>query len=172
MSFKEVSSLDAEVTIALGKTDRKTGKPGPKQVEGYYLGSRKVATKKGESKLHFLQTSAGNLGVWGTADLNRKLGAVVPGTMVRATSTGTKPTPRGDMYTYKVEVDETNTIEVSASEDSASYAQNDSDDDSAEAVAYDDDANEDEAQAMLAAAERKAKVEALLKNTGKNKVRN
>jgi len=116
MAFKEVSSLDADITIAIGKVNKETGKPYPKQAEGYYLGSRKVENKRGESTLHFLQTPKGNLGVWGTTDLNRKLGAAPVGAMVRVTSTGTKATPNGDMYTYKVEVDSDNSIEVAASD--------------------------------------------------------
>lgn len=169
MGFKTVSSLDADVTIAIGKKDKTTGKDYPKQAEGYYLGSRTVEGKRGPSVLHFLQTSKGNLGVWGTTDLNRKVSAVQPGTMVRITSTGTKATPKGDMFTYKVEVDVENTIvvEVSASqpatEDDADASDaNDSD------GGYNDttsDDSEDEAlqAAALAAAERKAKVEALLR---------
>jgi hypothetical protein len=113
MGFKTVASLDADVTVALGKKNKETGKPYPKQAEGYYLGSRAVESKRGNSKLHFLQTSEGNLGVWGTTDLDRKLGQVVHGTMIRITSTGTKETPKGDMYMYKVEVDGDNTIDVS-----------------------------------------------------------
>jgi len=166
MGFTEVSSLDADVTVALGKTNKETGKPYPKSAEGYYLGSRKVENKRGESFLHFLQTSKGNLGVWGTTDLNRKLGQVTPGTMVRVTSTGTKPTPNGDMYTYKVEVDKGNTIEVAGNE--AQYeAAGDSSDESyvASTTSYDEDDGSDDADqaAELAALERKAKLEALLK---------
>ena len=127
MSFKEVSSLDADVTIALGKKNKETGKPYPKQIEGYYLGSRTVENKRGESQLHFLQTANGNVGVWGTTDLNRKLSGVEAGTMIRVTSTGTKPTPNGDMYTYKVEVDSENTIEVSASDNTSTVDDGDED---------------------------------------------
>jgi len=133
MAFKEVSSLDADITIAIGKVNKETGKPYPKQAEGYYLGSRKVENKRGESTLHFLTFGSDNpavvrefkalglgigqnLGVWGTTDLNRKLGAAPVGAMVRVTSTGTKATPNGDMYTYKVEVDSDNSIEVAASD--------------------------------------------------------
>jgi hypothetical protein len=72
LSFKEVISLDADNVIALGKQNKKTGKPFPKQAKGYYLGSRKVKGKIGESTIHFLQTPKGNLGLWGTTDLNRK----------------------------------------------------------------------------------------------------
>ena len=166
MGFKEVSSLDADVTIALGKKD-KQGKPYPKQAEGYFLGSRTVENKRGESKLHFLQTPKGNLGIWGTTDLNRKLGVTPPGVMVRITSTGTKPTPNGDMYTYKVEVDADNTIEVRPSDDSTEVlggadtgydsGSTDEDEDSYEA-------EEVSQAAALTAAERKSKVEAILRN--------
>jgi len=178
MGFTEVSSLDAEVTIALGKINKKTGKAYPKQAEGYYLGSRTVENKRGESKIHFLKTDKGNLGVWGTTDLDRKLSSVGAGTMVRITSTGTKPTPNGDMYTYKVEQDKTNTIEVEAA--APAYA-NDEDtgydegtDDTESEDYSSDDTDEDAVQAAaLAAAERaaanKAKVEALLKGKGKAK---
>jgi hypothetical protein len=116
MGFKEVSSLDADTVIALGGQDKKTKKANAKQIEGYYLGSRTVADKKkkdGKSYIHVFQTAEGNTGVWGKTDLDRKLLAVTPGTMTRATHTGFRETPNGDMYTYKVEVDSENTIDVS-----------------------------------------------------------
>lgn len=161
MGFTEVSSLDAETVVALGKKD-KAGKPYPKQAEGYYLGSRTVENKRGESKIHFLQTAKGNLGIWGTTDLNRKLGQTPVGSMVRVTSTGTKPTPNGDMYTYKVEIDKNNTIEVSSTEADAGSGYDDG-----PGVEEDEDDEQDYEIAALAAAERKAKVEALL-NKGKS----
>lgn len=115
MSFKEVQTLDADTTISLGGVDRKTGKKRPTQIEGYYLGKREVdspKSKSGKASLHFLQTSKGNIGVWGKTDLDRKLDAVAPGTMVRATFTGMQGTPNGEMYKFKVEADESNTIDV------------------------------------------------------------
>ncbi len=180
MGFETVNSLDADVTIAIGKVDKTTGKPYPKQAEGYYLGNRSVESKRGDSKLHFLQTAKGNVGVWGTTDLNRKLSVVTPGTMVRITSTGKKPTPNGDMYMYKVEVDKENTIEVSLSEASPAANNEAADSDSDYSGGTDDggyndtgdtsDADEEVAQAAaLAAAERKAKVDALLKRNNKTK---
>jgi hypothetical protein len=177
MSFKEVSSLDADVTVSIGKRDKKTGKMGPKSAEGYYLGNRTVQNKRGPSTIHFLQTPEGNLGVWGTTDMNRKLSQVTPGTMVRITSTGTKPTPNGDMYTYRVELDSENTIEVGdlgGSYEAASEAQ-DSEGHEAAEDSYSDDSegsNEEEtpvaAVSASSAAARKAKVEALLNGKGKS----
>lgn len=164
MGFQEVSSLDADVTVALGKVDKRTGKAYPKQAEGFYLGNRQVENRKGKSTLHFLQTAKGNLGVWGTTDLNRKLGQVRLGSMVRVTSTGTKSTPNGDMYTYKVEVDKENSIEVQAVESnevSSSSSYQDADDDNG---GDDDDDALANATSTMSAAERKARVDAMLKS--------
>ena len=120
MAFKEVQSLDAGTTIALGGINKKTGKANPKSVEGFYLGARTVESKmsrSGECSIHFFQTENGNIGVWGKTDLDRKLKNVVPGTMVRASFTGTQPVPgKQDMYKYRVEIDESNTIEVAGAE--------------------------------------------------------
>lgn len=170
MAFSEVNSLDADVTIAIGKKD-KAGKPYPKQAEGYYLGSRSVESKRGESKLHFLQTAKGNLGVWGTTDLNRKLGQAKPGSMVRITSTGTKPTPNGDMYIYKVEVDSENTIEVDASLSAPESTYSDSDETYTASTSnnYSDEEDDPGEEAEIpevdhraAAKERAARTQALL----------
>lgn len=172
MGYKELDTLDADVTIALGKKNKETGKPYPKQAEGYFLGSRTVENKRGESKLHFLKTPEGNLGIWGTTDLNRKLSQVTPGVMVRITSTGTKPTPNGDMYTYKVEVDEANTIVVSAAADDVNTSDDDGGNDDADSTDSDETDSDDNATstAELLAAERAAKaakVQEILKNKGK-----
>lgn len=175
MAFKEVASLDAETTIALGGTNRKTGKKNPTSAEGYYLGSRKVTNKNGESSIHFLQTPKGNLGVWGKTDMDRKLSSVTPGDMIRVSFTGMTPTPRGDMYKYKVEVDKSNTIEVDSLPQGASAVGNsdmgeDEDESYAASSTFDEDYSDEEEEAAqnaaLAALERKKKVEALLK-TGK-----
>lgn len=115
MAFKEVSSLDADVTVAIGGVNRKTGKKNPTSVEGYYLGSRKVESKKakdGFAQIHFLQTAKGNIGVWGKTDLDRKIVGVTVGAMIRISHTGMQATPNGEMYKFKVEVDTDNSIEI------------------------------------------------------------
>lgn len=171
MAFKVLASLDADVSVAIGKTDKKTGKKGPNSAEGYYLGSRKVNTKKGEATLHFLQTPDGNLGVWGTTDMNRKLSSVQPGVMTRITFSGMKETPKGGMFTYKVEVDNDNTIEVEAAADSASYADEGADE-SEESGDDEGESEEEPAQASAALAAKrdaeKKKVEEIMKR-GKTK---
>lgn len=182
MSFKEVASLDADVTTALGGKNKKTGKKNPTSIEGYYLGTRKVESKKGKNGLsciHFIQTSEGNVGVWGKTDLDRKIASVTPGSMVRISHTGMQSTPNGDMYKFKVEVDEDNAIEVASVSDNneernASSSNEDEENDSSEddEDSEDTEDSEDEedsvqlAAAAKSAAERKAKVQGLL-NKGK-----
>lgn len=176
MGFKERTSLDADTTTAIGGQNKKTGKKNPSTIEGYYLGSREVESKKsknGKASIHFLQTSKGNVGVWGKTDLDRKISGVEPGAMVRITHTGMQATPNGEMYKYKVEVDEDNTVEVSAApqEDSSDEVE-DSDVSSDDNDSYDssedteDEEQEDAAQLAAnakAAAARKAKVQSLIK---------
>lgn len=115
MAFTEVQDLDSDKTTALGGFNKTTGKANPTKAEGYFIGSKDVASKKARSgfaKLHILQTEDGKLGIWGKTDLDRKMQGVTPGTMVRITQNGKQATPNGDMYKYKVEVDASNTIEV------------------------------------------------------------
>lgn len=174
MGFKEVASLDADRTIAIGKKD-KQGKPYPKSAEGYYLGKRKVSNKRGESTLHFLRDEDGNLGVWGTTDLNRKLeGVEGTGAKVRITFTGKKATPNGDMYVYKVEVDEDDQIDVSGiSTGDAGVSEDTGDDETDGETESEETADEEEAPAPRVAkttggglaadaAARKARVDSIL----------
>jgi hypothetical protein len=172
MAFKQISDLSAEVTISLGGTNKKTGKKNPTSVEGYYLGKREVEDRKkksGVSYIYFLQTSKGNIGVWGKTDMDRKLTSVKEGEMIRITHTGMQATANGDMYKYSVEVDSDNTIEVLGSNNT-----NTDDDDgptlnTSEGIDQDEEnddngyeAEERTQQVALSAAERAAKVKALL----------
>jgi len=128
MGFKEVIDLDCERTTALGGKDKKSGKANPTQAEGYYIGSKDVASPKsktGFSKLHYFRTSKGTLGVWGKTDLDRKLLNAPVGAMVRATFTGMVPTSNGDMYKFRVEVDAENTIEVNLPQSAATEEEED-----------------------------------------------
>lgn len=169
MAFTQVQDLDAEITIALGGQNRKTGKKNPTQVEGYYLGSRKVESKKardGFVYLHILQTSEGNLGVWGKTDLDRKLLCVAPGTMVRLTHVGMQATPNGEMYKYKVEQDSENTISVSFT--SFKNATDDSEDaELSEDEESSDEEEVDPAPLVASKSNNKISVEELLKRNRK-----
>lgn len=178
MSFKEVVDLDCESTISLGGRDKKTGKANPTQLEGYFVGSKKTKStraKSGFSNLHIFQTENGNIGLWGKTDLDRKMLSVTPGSMTRVTQSGSVPTPNGDMYKYKVEVDASNKIDVGSLESSESASG--SDEESYDEESGEDDTISDEVSPSRASApkrpiaapdaSRQAAVQALLKGRSK-----
>lgn len=170
--FKEVSDLSSDTAVTLGGFNKKTRKDNPTSVEGYYLGSREVTNKLGTAQLHFFQTPKGNVGVWGKTDLNRKLGGVTVGTMVRASFDRMAPTPTGEMYKYKVEVDSDNIndniLPIGAGPNADGSGIYDDGGDADDTGGSNEDAEDFAQNQALAAAERKAKVEALLKK-GKSK---
>lgn len=174
MGFKEVQSLDADTTIAIGGFNRKTKKDNPTSAEGYFLGTRQIdsaKSKTGKASLHFLQTAKGNLGVWGKTDMDKKLAQVKPGTMIKIAFDKMVAVPTGEMYRYKVLVDDTNYIEVgdlNATTNEPQEASEEGDrgdytDRNTDESANEDEQDEDMAQAAaLAAAERQKQVRALL----------
>ena len=174
MGFKEVNSLDASVTITIGGFDKKNKKDNPTSAEGYYLGSRVIpGGKYGDSTLHVLQTANGNLGIWGKTDLNKKVGLVKTGTMIRISYTGLKELKGGnDMHTYRVELDEDNTIDVSGISAAANVDSDDTGDDDAYETEEDEVDDEPEVEAprvvvpKASASDVAARVAAL---TGRNK---
>ncbi len=181
MAYESIQDLDADITVSLGGINKKTGKKNPSQVEGYYLGNRKVDSKKdkkGFAYIYFFQTQNGNLGVWGKTDLDRKMAQVTPGTMTLIKQSGTVATPNGEMYKFTVAVDSENTIAVNfpkadspdnTADGTTSYA---TDDDGATDDDLDDAPPADEPPPPRAAAParpasapdaaRQAKVQALL----------
>jgi hypothetical protein len=153
MGFQEVVSLDCDKAIQLGGSDKKTRKPNPTSIEGYYVGSKQIPSAKNKSgftKLHVFQTGNGSVGVWGKTDLDTKLAGVASGTMTRVTYTGMKPTKNNPMYVYKVEVDSDNTIDTSAleasSSDYAEYGDEDGDAPVGDEPTEETDPGEEEAQ--------------------------
>lgn len=192
MGYKEIKSLDADVTISLGGQNKKTKKNNPTQVEGFFLGSREVKSPKSKSGLafiHFFQTSKGNVGVWGKTDMDRKLQTAERGYMTLVKYEKMVPTPNGDMYKYSVAQDSDNTIDVegletsSGSEDTGLGNEGEYSGDTSADLDNDDGTNdsysdgeptedEDDQSQALAAAEaaraRKAKVQSLLNGKGKS----
>lgn len=181
MAFKEINDLNADTTVSMGGVNKKTGKANPTKVEGYYLGKRQVEdrkTKSGFSYIYILQTPKGNLGVWGKTDLNNKMSNAVPGHMLRITQTGKVGTPNGEMYKFKVEFDETNTVAVASPLEAANSSADEYSGGGAEAYS-DNSAEEEDSQEFaeaeetyvqtnaLSAQARKEKVESLLKNKRK-----
>lgn len=119
MAFKPLADLDCTTTTAIGGTNKETGAKNPISIEGYYIGTRQVPSKKsktGLAALHILQTASGNVGVWGKTNLDQKMPSVLPGQLIRVSFVGMVETPNNPMYKYKVEVDADNTIQVASSE--------------------------------------------------------
>ena len=139
MAFKTVTDLSTDTMVSLGGFNKKTGKNNPTSIEGYFLGSRQVESKKsktGFAYIYTLQTAKGNVGVWGKTDLDRKMQAVTPGQMIRASFDKMVATPNGEMYKFKVEVDADNTIEVSAAQSATQGASGSNDEDAEEAPEF------------------------------------
>lgn len=106
MARKRVSDLDASSTVEFEKVGQ--------TVQGYYIGAKIVTTDYGKSKLHILQTEAGNVGVWGSAKLDEKLGAVEPGYLTFITYRGKVKLPGGKtMKKFDVEYDDEEKAEIS-----------------------------------------------------------
>lgn len=118
MAFREILDLDCDTTVALGGFNKKLRTENPTSIEGYFLGSKVVASPKskdGKAKLHIFQTAEGNVGVWGKTDLDRKMTSVQLGAMTKASFSGMAPSKNGEMYKYKVAQDSENTIDVDTS---------------------------------------------------------
>lgn len=114
MARKKVIDLDASTTVGFGdKPGQK--KPG-QEVSGYYIGCRKVTTGLGESVLHVLQTPKGNLGVWGSAQLNAKLSSIPLGSMAFITYVSKVKVAKGTMKKFDVEYDDEDKIFVDTPE--------------------------------------------------------
>jgi hypothetical protein len=164
MAFREVTSLDADVTVRLGGVDKKTGKKNPTQQEGYYLGAKEInspKSKSGKAALHIFSTPKGNVGVWGKTNMDQKLKGVTPGTMTRVTFKNMQATPNGEMYVYTVETDGDNTIDVglnTAAAEDTGFDGGDTDVTTKEETAEEDDGAVELAAAQAAAAARKAAV--------------
>lgn len=133
MAFETIKELNAGKTISLNEVGQR--------LEGFYLGSKKVPGKFGESTLHiFEQANGENIGVWGTGRLNYALNSVLPvdgkAFMLRVTCKGTVPTKRGnDAYDYTVEIDRKRST-------SAPLLGSDVDSEASEAVAYESSSSE------------------------------
>lgn len=115
MARIKLNDLNADKCVGFGN------KPGQKQagetVEGYYIGSRVVDSGMGPSTLHILQTEQGNLGLWGSKQLNDKL-ALVPqeNHRVFVTYTRTIKAGKGTMKVFDVEYDNDDKLGSSAAQ--------------------------------------------------------
>lgn len=169
MAFKKKPSLDVDNVFKLGGVDKK-GKACPKQIEGFYVGSRTVEGDQGTSTIHVFQTSKGKVGIWGSKTLNTTLSAEDAGYMIRVTYLGKKKLTKGrTQHMYDIEIDEDQRSEEAAADTEegeegleASDESEDSEDTEDEEEAEEDEEPAAPALAASSAAERKAKVQALV----------
>ena len=49
MAFETVQDLSCDTVIQLGGTNRETGKANQAQIEGYFLGSKKIESRKSKT---------------------------------------------------------------------------------------------------------------------------
>ncbi len=184
MGYEKVTDLNCDTVVKLGGTDEKTGKKNPTEIEGFYLGGRKVKTTTGESTIHVFQTDKGNKGIWGSADTNSKLSSAPLGAMTLVEFKGKMKIGGGKTKNlFDVSVDRDNVITVSAPPTSrVSASSNDEQEEDNYEVADDSSVDDEEEQedsyegeerkqtsalaAQEAAAVRAKKVQALL---GKNR---
>lgn len=179
MGFKEVQDLNAETVFGLGAKDKSTGKTHPKEIEGFYLGKKQVENKKaksGVSYIYIFQTDKGAVGIWGKTDMDRKMKGAILGQMTKVALTGTRETPNGPMYTYRVWQDEDNTVAVAASSDFesdyeasaySSQAESDDEEDDETFNGTFEDRGHPTSDQVSAKAARRAKVSAMLNKTTK-----
>lgn len=71
-------------------------------LDGYYLGSREVSTKNGQSIMHTIETQEGvKRDVWGTKMLTEELGKIRVGQYIRVQWHGKFPTKAGALIPEK-----------------------------------------------------------------------
>lgn len=194
MAYEDVLSLDCDFAIKLGGVDKKTGKANPTTLEGYYLGFNTVPSAKsktGFAKQHVFKTEKGNIGVWGTTNLDLRLSNAVIGRCSLVKFTGMQETKNNPMYMFSVQQDPDNSIAVhtmvaaSSGVDSGTteksegeeYANYSSDEDDGESDVGEELAALDEAPLARPAAPRRAastpnasqqaRVQAMLNGRGK-----
>lgn len=144
MARKKVVDLDAENAVGFGKEEGQI--PPGHTLEGHYIGGRKVKTKFGMATLHVLQTESGNLGVWGSAQLDAKLGTVPPGSMVFITYVKKIKVTNGTMKVFEVEYDDEDRVEASAVQvnfQDSSEGEEDAEEESSEAEDVEEEAEEE-----------------------------
>ena len=96
MALKEITGSNA---VSFGEGDI------GKTLEGYYMGGRRTTTKYGEKTIHILRDRDGkDHELWGSAQIDRKLGACTLRAWTRIEYAGKASTGRGGqtMHTVKV----------------------------------------------------------------------
>ena len=165
MAYEKINDLSTDTVFKLGGMDNKTGKPCPKQIEGFYLGSRPVQTSGGPAVIHVFQTSKGNEGIWGTKKLNDNLTRNIVGCMVNVVYKGKKKLTGGKtQHEYDMFVDRSvRTVVEDVGSTDTGY------EDDYTGSSYEDNGEDTDVQLPLRKSTSAAEVEALLKGSGSRK---
>lgn len=113
MARKKVIDLNADSTIKFGRQEGALRKGST--FEGYYIGGKTVQSSMGPSQLHVFQTDEGNVGVWGSAQLNAKLQGL-QGMKTFIKFVNEIKVPKGTMKVFEVEYDDEDTIDVASTQ--------------------------------------------------------
>lgn len=110
MSYQQLGDL---AIVQLGGINKNTGKPNPKEVEGYLvrIEERDNKFRPGEKQnLYILNTKTGQVGIFGKTDIDRKMKTAQLGAMTKFAATNeTKDTGKGfPMKVWYVAQDPTN----------------------------------------------------------------
>jgi hypothetical protein len=115
MARKTAQSFAELPVVRFGDLEDDTFGKG-EEFQGYYKGSKIVKTKKyGDKTVYTFQTAEGDVQIWGSANLNQKMGQVKLGSLTFITYEGEqKSKERGKNPTklFKVEYDDAEAIDV------------------------------------------------------------
>lgn len=112
MARKKVSDYSEMQTVRFGEEQGDLGVG--EEFQGFYKGAKTANTKYGEKKVHTFETSAGDVQIWGSTTLNRKLSQVGVGNLTFITYTGLGEKQRGKnpAKLFNVEQDREQSIHV------------------------------------------------------------
>ncbi len=176
MAYEEVSEVS---TVQLGGVNKKTGKPNPTELEGYYVGVEQRPNKFNPAQpknFYKFQTQNGLVGTYASAGIDSALKNAVLGRMTLLISTGEiKDTGKGNpMKVFKAKQDKTNTIDV----DNASFASDNSSDEYGSTDTYSEPEEVEltpparpvapARAATVPSADRQARIQAMLSNKSRS----
>lgn len=180
MARQKVSDYSEMQTVRFGEEQGDLGIG--EEFQGYYKGAKTANTKYGEKKVHTFETSAGDVQIWGSTMLDRKLAQVGVGnlTFISYLGQGEKQRGKNPAKLFNVEQDKDQSIhvdvpQVSFRDDSSSDL---SDDDVSYEGEYEAPAPAPRAAAPVAkplaastpSAANRAKVAAMVAGANRNKV--
>lgn len=112
MARKTAQSYSEIPTINFGDEEGALGKG--EEFKGYFKGVKVANTKYGEKNVYTFETEAGTVQIWGSANLNQKMGQVKLGslTFIEYQGLGKKEKGKNPAKLFLVEYDDEDTIDV------------------------------------------------------------